>query len=188
MFSGTLEAIGRVILFELSSYFLHFFNEFKKFPVVEQFDNDWYEFVEYGTVHQSTILLQRLGCTRESATYIRAKAPNAVIISESTACLNPVLLERSNINVRKEANEIRYNVPEALSLPENIHNLRACCLLTEDGPQAVSKKSSIARSSSAAFNSVNSPPYPGAPYRSVNSAVWKFAHKVQGEDAHHGYG
>ncbi|WP_297591440.1 hypothetical protein, partial [uncultured Corynebacterium sp.] len=83
----------------------------------EQFDNDWYEYVEYGTTKQETILLQRLGFTRESATYIRINVSNAIFLHEGKPHLNPILLESSNINVRKEANEIRYNVPEAFSMP-----------------------------------------------------------------------
>ncbi|KWZ74410.1 helicase protein [Winkia neuii] len=117
VFSDTLEAIEQVILFELSNYFLKFSNEYKKVHGKEQFDNDWYEYVEYGTTKQETILLQRLGFTRESATYIRINVSNAIFLHEGKPHLNPILLESSNINVRKEANEIRYNVPEAFSMP-----------------------------------------------------------------------
>lgn len=117
VFSDTLEAIEQVILFELSNYFLKFSNEYKKVHGKEQFDNDWYEYIEYGTTKQETILLQRLGFTRESATYIRTNVSNAIFLHEGTPYLNPILLESSNINVRKEANEIRYNVPEAFSMP-----------------------------------------------------------------------
>lgn len=118
VFSDTLEAIEQVILFELSNYFLKFSNEYKKVHGKEQFDNDWYEYVEYGTTKQETILLQRLGFTRESATYIRINVSNAIFLHEGKPHLNPILLESSNINVRKEANEIRYNVPEAFSMPD----------------------------------------------------------------------
>lgn len=94
-----------------------FSNEYKKVHGKEQFDNDWYEYIEYGTTKQETILLQRLGFTRESATYIRTNVFNAIFLHEGKPYLNPILLESSNINVRKEANEIRYNVPEAFSMP-----------------------------------------------------------------------
>lgn len=66
---------------------------------------------------RETILLQRLGFTRESATYIRTNTPEALVVREATPYLNPCLLESVNINVRNEANEIKYNVPEAFSLP-----------------------------------------------------------------------
>ena len=116
--SEILKVLEDVILFSLSSYFLKFSNEYKKVHGVEQFDNDWYEYIEYGTTKQETILLQRLGFTRESATYIRKNVSNAIFLHEGKPYLNPILLESSNINVRKEANEIRYNVPEAFSMPD----------------------------------------------------------------------
>ena len=115
--SEILKVLEDVILFSLSNYFLKFSNEYKKIHGAEQFDNDWYEYIEYGTTKQETILLQRLGFTRESATYIRTNVSNAIFLHEGTPYLNPILLESSNINVRKEANEIRYNVPEAFSMP-----------------------------------------------------------------------
>ena len=116
--SEILKVLEDIILFSLSNYFLKFSNEYKKVHGVEQFDNDWYEYIEYGTTKQETILLQRLGFTRESATYIRTNVSNAIFLHEGTPYLNPILLESSNINVRKEANEIRYNVPEAFSMPD----------------------------------------------------------------------
>lgn len=116
--SEILKVLEDVILFSLSNYFLKFSNEYKKVHGVEQFDNDWYEYIEYGTTKQETILLQRLGFTRESATYIRTNVSNAIFLHEGKPYLNPILLESSNINVRKEANEIRYNVPEAFSMPD----------------------------------------------------------------------
>ncbi len=66
-----------------------------------------------------TILLQRFGFTRESATYIRRNVPTPLIPEASEFYLNPALLESPNRKVRKEANEIRFNVPEAFSLPAN---------------------------------------------------------------------
>lgn len=115
--SEVLAVIENVILFSLSNYFLKFSNEYKRVHEIEQFENDWYEYVEYGTMKRETILLQRLGFTRESATYIRTNTPKALVVREATPYLNPCLLESVNINVRKEANEIKYNVPEAFSLP-----------------------------------------------------------------------
>lgn len=117
VFGDILQTIENVILFSLSNYFLKFSNEYKAIHCVEQFDNDWYEYVQYGTTNPVTILLQRFGFTRESSTYIRRDVPVPVIQEGEGYFLNPVLLESQNRNVLKEANEIRYNVPEAFSLP-----------------------------------------------------------------------
>lgn len=117
VFGDILQTIEDVILFSLSNYFLKFSNEYKAFHDIEQFENDWYEYVQYGTTNPMTILLQRFGFTRESATYIRRNVPRPLIQEGSEYYLNPELLKSANRNVRKEANEIRFNVPEAFSLP-----------------------------------------------------------------------
>lgn len=117
VFGDILRTIEDVILFSLSNYFLKFSNEYKAVHGVEQFENDWYEYVQYGTANPVTILLQRFGFTRESATYIRRNVPTPIIQKDGEYYLNPELLENQNRNVSKEANEIKYNVPEAFSLP-----------------------------------------------------------------------
>ncbi|MDU1352867.1 MAG: helicase-related protein [Actinomyces sp.] len=120
VFGDILKTIEEVILFSLSNYFLKFSNEYKTFHGVEQFDNDWYEYVEYGTTNPLTILLQRFGFTRESSTYIRNNLPNCLRQEGNQYYLNPALLESPNTNVRKEANEIRFNVPEAFTWPGSV--------------------------------------------------------------------
>ena len=55
---------------------------------------------------RETILLQSLGFTRESATYIRTNTPEALVVYEATPYLNPCLIESVNINFRKEVKEI----------------------------------------------------------------------------------
>ena len=64
VFADTLEAIENIVLFSISNYFLRFS---KKINGVNEFDNNWYEYVEFGTTNPLTILLQRNGFLRESA-------------------------------------------------------------------------------------------------------------------------
>lgn len=112
VFGDTLDAIENVILFSLSNYFLRFSNEYKKQKGVETFQNDWYEYVEYGTTNPWTIILQRFGFSRESATYIRRNVENAITqMPSGVVYLNPLLLHSANVNVKREAEEIYYNVP-----------------------------------------------------------------------------
>lgn len=116
----TLEAIESVILFSFANYFLRVSNEIKKQEGKEVLENDWYEYVEYGTTNTSTITLQRMGFTRESATWIRTHyAGNYMYQDRETGStyLNPVLLEAENLSVRREANEIKYNVPQSFAMP-----------------------------------------------------------------------
>lgn len=113
LFADTLEVIDNIILFSLSNYFLRFSNEYKKIYGITEFDNDWYEYVEYGTTKPATILLQRIGFTRENATYIRGHRDKYILQeSESKLLLSRDLLECNNQNVREQANMILLNMPE----------------------------------------------------------------------------
>lgn len=69
VFADTLEVIDNIVLFSISNYFLRFSNEYKTVHQLKEFDNNWYEFVEYGTTNPITILLQRNGFSREVSTY-----------------------------------------------------------------------------------------------------------------------
>ena len=68
--SDTLNAIEDVILFRIANYFLRFSSEYKRFHKIDVIDNDWYEYVEYGTMNPLTIFLQRNGFSREASTYV----------------------------------------------------------------------------------------------------------------------
>lgn len=113
VFADTLEVIENVILFSISNYFLRFSNEYKKIHNVNQFDNNWYEYVEFGTTNPLTILLQRNGFSRESATYIRNHKDEYVVHDGSgdELKLRSSLLTCGNTSVMMEAESIRYNVP-----------------------------------------------------------------------------
>lgn len=105
--------IDNIILFSLSNYFLRFSNEYKKIYGITEFDNNWYEYVEYGTTKPVTIFLQRIGFTRENATYIREHRDKYILQeSESKLLLSRDLLECNNQNVREQANMILLNMPE----------------------------------------------------------------------------
>lgn len=113
LFADTLEVIDNIILFSLSNYFLRFSNEYKKIHGVTDFPNDWYEYVEYGTTNPVTILLQRVGFTRENATYIRAHKDEYIEAQgDGRIFLKKDLLECSNINVSDQAKNIILNMPE----------------------------------------------------------------------------
>lgn len=108
-----MKTIEDQILFSLSNYFLRFSNEYKKIHNVESFPNNWYEYVEYGSTNEIAIALQRTGFSRESATYILKNNPDYLRIDERGGIhLDFDLTMSSNSNVKKEASEIFYNLPE----------------------------------------------------------------------------
>lgn len=109
--SDTLDAIEDVILFRIANYFLRFSSEYKKIHKIDHFDNDWYEYVEYGTMNALTIFLQRNGFSREAATYIKQHSEYLAYVNGEYKLKN-TLLESQSKMIQKEANEIKYNIPE----------------------------------------------------------------------------
>lgn len=109
----TLETIEHTLLFSLSNYFLKFTEAYKKINGSIPADNDWYEFVEYGTTNPLTIFLQRNGFSRESALYIRAHCNEFVIsVSATDWHLSRLLLNCENEGVCKESADVVLNIPD----------------------------------------------------------------------------
>lgn len=74
-------------------------------------DNNWYEFVEYGTTNKVTVFLQRNGFSRESANYIKDHYNDFIIETEDGLRLHRTLLECNNTDARTEAEIINLNRP-----------------------------------------------------------------------------
>ena len=111
--ADTLEAIEDVVLFRISNYFLKFSEEYKKQHPNEEFTNDWYEFVEYGTTNRLRIILQRSGYKRDSTEYIRRNAERFVKgTADNPKLILDELMHCSNELVKRDTKEIQYNVPE----------------------------------------------------------------------------
>lgn len=110
----TLGAIENVLLFSISNYFRKYSMEYKERMGVDSFPNDWYEYVEYGTMNPLTIFLQQTGFSREAALYIKnssnrkkyivGEGDNIKIKNDILECEIPI--------VKTEAVDIKYNVPE----------------------------------------------------------------------------
>ena len=112
VFADTLEVIENVILFSISNYFLRFSNMYKSIHGEDSLDdNNWYEFVEYGTTNKLTVFLQRNGFSREAANYIKDHAALYVIDREDGLHLNRKLINCNNIDVRSESAIIDLNRP-----------------------------------------------------------------------------
>ena len=109
--SDTLGIIEEIILFRLSNYFLRFSTEYKKIYHVDVIPNDWHEYVEYGTIDKMAIFLQRNGFTRDAATYIKKHREHIAKI-DGEYKVRDTLLHCGSKAVSKEAEEIKYNIPE----------------------------------------------------------------------------
>lgn len=109
--SDILGVIEEIILFRLSNYFLRFSTEYKKIYHVDVIPNDWHEYVEYGTIDKMAIFLQRNGFTRDAATYIKKHREHIAKI-DGEYKVRDTLLHCGSKTVSKEAEEIKYNIPE----------------------------------------------------------------------------
>lgn len=108
----TLQAIENVILFSFANYFLKFSECYKKIHNIQEMQNDWYEYVEYGTTNLLTITLQKYGFSRETALYIKQNKNNYVKIINGAIKLKTTLLEDSKDSIKNEIREVMYNAPE----------------------------------------------------------------------------
>ena len=112
VFADTLEVIEKVILFSISNYFLRFSNMYIAINGEHSLDdNNWYEFVEYGTTNEITVFLQRNGFSRESANYIKDH-PEYIFRTDEGLKLHRTLLECKNNDARTEAELIALNRPK----------------------------------------------------------------------------
>lgn len=108
----TLGVVENVILFSISNYFRKFSAEYKKQHQVDSFQNDWYEYVEYGTTNPMTIFLQQSGFSREVSSFIQEHQDKYIINIDGEIKINKSVLVCGNLGVETEANDIQFNVPE----------------------------------------------------------------------------
>lgn len=112
LIGNTLSEIENVILFSIANYFLRFSTEYKRLKTGGQpFDNDWYEFVEFGSTNNLTIFLQRCGLSRDTADYIREHKDKYVIQAKPYK-LRRSIFQCGKDSVEKEMTDVQYNIPE----------------------------------------------------------------------------
>jgi helicase conserved C-domain protein len=109
--SEVLSVIDKIILFKLSNYFLKISNAYKEIKG-EPAQNDWYEFVEYGSTNKRSIAIQKYGFSREAALYILQHEQEYLYHTEDGIKLKKSLLECSNKGVKADAELAWYNTPD----------------------------------------------------------------------------
>lgn len=112
--SEALQAIENVILFSISTYFLKFSEAYKRIHNIRgEMHNDWYEFVEYGTINKLTIFHQRNEFSRETAMYIRQHRDEYVEgLGAGIPKLKRSLLNCGNFSVVLEVQDMSINNPD----------------------------------------------------------------------------
>ncbi|MDR0500899.1 MAG: hypothetical protein LBG97_06610 [Coriobacteriales bacterium] len=109
--SDVLEDIEQVILFSLANCFLKFSEAYKR--INGELDNDWYEYVEYGTTNPLSITLQKCEFSRETSDYIR-KHQNEYVVYQPNGkpLLKRSLAKCGRITVEKEVADVLLNIKE----------------------------------------------------------------------------
>ena len=110
----SLSVIENVLLFSISNYFRKVSMEYKAYHHVDHFENDWYEYVEYGTTNPDTIFLQQNGFSREASIFIQKPTNYNKYVTEvdGEKKIRRSILECGNIGVETEAQDIQFNIPE----------------------------------------------------------------------------
>ncbi len=110
--ADVLDVIESVVLFRLSNYFLKVSNAYKEIKNVDSVPNDWYEFVEYGSTNKKSIMIQKLGFSRESTIYILSHETEYVVMVNGELKLKNSLKECRSRVVQADFELVKYNLPE----------------------------------------------------------------------------
>lgn len=110
--ADVLSEINDAVQLSFSNYFMVFSSAYKGFINQEAFENDWYEYVEYGSVNPLAIMLQRNGFSREAAAYITENRSKFVSATVDGYKLRRSLLEYEKSVVQREAQMIEISMPE----------------------------------------------------------------------------
>ena len=110
--ADVLDVIESVVLFRLSNYFLKVSNAYKEIKNVDSVPNDWYEFVEYGSTNKKSIMIQKLGFSREATIYILSHEAEYVVMVNGELKLKNSLKECRSRAVQADFELVKYNLPD----------------------------------------------------------------------------
>jgi hypothetical protein len=75
-------------------------------------ENDWYEYIEYGTTNRLSIMFQRHGFSRETATFIRHNKDSYIVNTATDPKLRRGVARCGHTSVENEVADVMFNVPE----------------------------------------------------------------------------
>lgn len=106
--NNTLDTIEKIIQFKIENYFSKFSELYKKKKGVDAIDNDWYEYLAYGTNKKEIIELQKYGFSREIALKIY-RSNKYIICNEESFFISTEIFNDENDDIVEEANEVYLN-------------------------------------------------------------------------------
>lgn len=101
------------IQFKFSNYFLKFSQTILKERQLIELDNDWYKYLEYGSINEDIIWLEKLGYSRNSAITIVKRRGKAIIIDEfgSKLLLKNAVESMGDTDIIQETEQVIKNYP-----------------------------------------------------------------------------
>ncbi len=106
--NNTLDTIEKIIQFKIENYFSKFSELYKKKKGVDTIDNDWYEYLAYGTNKKEIIELQKYGFSREIALKLY-RSNKYIICNEESFFISTEIFNDENDDIVEEANEVYLN-------------------------------------------------------------------------------
>ena len=116
--ADTLYELENVVRFKISNYFREFTEKTKELDSDSLLNNDWYEYIEYGTKDPLIIELEKIGFTRETASHIKANKDKLLIMGEGNSLIDDFSLNLAefeaskNDDLKRETKKIKTNLPE----------------------------------------------------------------------------
>jgi len=109
----TMTDIEQIINYKFSMYFLRFSEAIISIHGESKLQNDWYEYVEYGTNNQVIIELQKFGFLREQAlTMIKDPYSKYIEKTDRSIRINKQIFEVADADLLESLNIISINYPE----------------------------------------------------------------------------
>lgn len=106
----SLTSVEDVLLFSISSYFTKFSERYKTLKNIDTIDNDWSEYIDFGTNDKLVIELQKIGFSRENAKLIESKG-NATLV-DGRIIIDKKIFEIDNEQLLSELNDVKLNYTE----------------------------------------------------------------------------
>ena len=104
----TLDTIEKIVKFKIENYFSKFSELYKMRKGIDKIENDWYEFLSYGTNKSEIIELQKMGFSREVALKIY-KNNRYIILEDGIIYVSDRIFEDASEDIVEEANEVYLN-------------------------------------------------------------------------------
>ena len=106
----SLTSVEDVLLFSISNYFTKFSERYKTLKNIDTIDNDWSEYIDFGTNDKLVIELQKIGFSRENAKLIESKG-NATLV-DGRIIIDKKIFEIDNEQLLSELNDVKLNYTE----------------------------------------------------------------------------